>query len=35
VICKEEQRWDIVDMGILRQDWELLNRLPVGENQAT
>jgi len=35
VILKEEQRWDIVDMGILRQDWELLNRLPVGENQAT
>ena len=35
VICKEEQRWDSVDMGILRQDWELLNRLPIGENQAT
>lgn len=35
VICKEEQRWDIVDMGILRQDWELLNRWPVGENKTT
>ena len=35
VLCEENQRLDIVDMGILRKDWELLYRVPVMENQAT
>ncbi len=35
VLCEENRRLDIVDMGILRKDWELLYRLPVMENQAT
>ena len=35
VLCEENRRVDIVDMGILRKDWELLYRLPVMENQAT
>jgi RimJ/RimL family protein N-acetyltransferase len=26
VIYKEDQRWDIIDMGILREDWEKLNQ---------
>jgi len=29
VIFKEDQRWDIIDMGILRTEWEQLQTLPV------
>lgn len=29
VIFKEDQRWDIFDMGILRAEWEQLQNLPV------
>jgi len=33
VIFKEDQRWDIIDMGILRSDWKLMQQSEVGENQ--
>jgi len=26
VIFKEDERWDIIDMGILRADWETLTK---------
>ncbi len=26
VIYKEDQRWDVIDMGILREEWERLNQ---------
>jgi len=29
VIFKEDQRWDIIDMGILKSDWEDLKRIPA------
>ncbi|MEL7591928.1 MAG: GNAT family protein [Anaerolineaceae bacterium] len=28
VIFKEDQRWDVIDMGILRTEWESLQHLP-------
>lgn len=34
VIFKEDQRWDIIDMGILRRDWERLYRTPVQNDEA-
>lgn len=29
VIFKEDQRWDIIDMGILRSEWEIWNTIPA------
>lgn len=29
VIFKEDERWDIIDMGILKSDWEDLQRIPA------
>ena len=26
-IYKEDQRWDVIDMGILRSDWEQFNQI--------
>ena len=34
VIFKEDQRWDIIDMGILRSDWELLQQPAGVENPS-
>ena len=28
VIFKEDKRWDLIDMGILRDEWELLQGVP-------
>ncbi len=28
VIFKEDKRWDLIDMGILREEWELLQGVP-------
>jgi RimJ/RimL family protein N-acetyltransferase len=29
VIYKEDQRWDMIDMGILRNEWELYRKMPA------
>lgn len=34
VIFKEDQRWDIIDMGILCSDWKLMQQSEVAENQS-
>lgn len=30
-IYKEDQRWDMIEMGILRDDWEMMQRLDQSE----
>jgi RimJ/RimL family protein N-acetyltransferase len=31
VVSTEDEHLDVIDMGILRHDWELLNRFPLNE----